>query len=172
MNFLDNIKNILIVGFLALTVGFFAGFYTKGQFFKASEVTALVVARKDTAVGIQDSLIKSAAIDAEVETVKTEVRFITKTVIQRITEKENATPATCPKFAFDLASASLLNSARTGTPADPASVSDEAGKAATDLGIQGFVENDSAIVAQYRELAKDHDALVDYVTSLINKQAQ
>lgn len=172
MNPLANLQNILIAALIALVVGFGAGFYAKGKFVKAAQVDTVVKAQKQTTVGIRDSVKKSNEIDADVKKSNAQVKIITKTVIQRVKEKEDAAPATCPKFNFDFATASLLNSSRTGAAFDPTSISDEEGKAPTDLGIQGFVENDGTIIAQYRELAKDHDALVDYVESLLKKQAE
>lgn len=70
-------------------------------------------------------------------------------------------------FYFDLGTVGLLNAARAGLPTtdalDPSNGGDEALSAPSTVGILAFVENDLAIVRQYHELARRHDALVDYI---------
>lgn len=74
-------------------------------------------------------------------------------------------------YRFDVGTVRLLNAARTGTAVDAAGGSDEASRAASDVGIAKFVDNDLDVVQLYRDLAARHDALVDSVEQHLKEQA-
>jgi hypothetical protein len=132
-------------------------------------------ARSETAESIQESLKTSAATEQEVTASNQQVAAIRKKVAVRVQPKETFNEANlrpvCPAADLDVGTVRLLNSARDGSTLDPASLGDVASQTPSGAGLPELLDNDLEVVQLYRELAVRHDTLVDYVESLIQKQA-
>lgn len=174
---LSNIKNIALATSIALAVGYTAGYYTKGQFTKANLFESVTEARHESAQSIQHSLETSLATEQKVTDSTQQVAVVRKAVAARVQPKIQETSneanlrLSCPDSGLDVGTVRLLNSARDGTAFDPASLGDGASQAPSGIGLPELLDNDLEVVQLYRELAVRHDALVDYVESLIQKQA-
>lgn len=178
MNLLSTIKTALIALAIGLSIGFGVGFYTKGQLFKADQLDRVVTAQHDTAKGIDQSIKQDVVITAKVEASNKKVDVIRKKVAKRIQtqEKQNEITTevgnTCGPLYLDVGTVWLLNDARGYAPPDATAQSDAASQAPSEIGAAEFIDNDLEIIKLYRELGTDHDALVDYVESLVKKQAE
>lgn len=171
---MTNIKNIVLAVALALSVGYCTGYYTKGRFVKADQFEAATEARSETAKDIQQSLEISAVTGQEVAASNQQVAVIRKKVAARVQPKETPNEANLHlvcRDGLDVGTVRLLNSARDGSALDPASSADGASQAASGIGLPELLDNDLEVVGMYRDLAIKHNALVDYVESLIQKQA-
>lgn len=171
---------------LAIAVGFGGGFYTEHKFDQADIVTKVVEARKTDAKDVVKSAQASAAVDgavaasdAQAATVKKEVAA--KPLIIYVKEKPDAQAIvvagqTCPEVPavgyLNVGAVRLLDSARSGAPADPAPISDEESRTASTVTPDEFAANDTEVVKLYKALAKRHDALVDFVDEAVKKQAK
>ena len=170
-------RNIALAISVALLVGYTAGYYAKGQFVKADQYEAVTEARSETAVDIQESLKQSTATEQEVTASTKQVVAIRKTVAARVQPKtqeashEANLRTVCPDSGIDVGTVRLLNSARDGSALDTASLVDGASKAASGIGLPELLDNDLEVVQLYRELAIRHDALVDFVESKLQQQA-
>jgi len=180
-----NLKNIALATAVALTVGFFTGFYVKDKFVKADQIDAAVEARSQSADNIQQSLEQSVATEKKVAASNHQVSEIRKEVQKRIkhtyypakqeTENEVTTEEgkCADSWRLDVGTVRMLNSARTGTDFDPTSISNAESEAPSDIGAAEFIDNDLEVVGLYRELATRHDELVDWVNEkIIKKQAE
>lgn len=173
---LSEIRNAAI----ALLIGLIVGVYVGGKLRDADQVSAAAEAQRQTAKGIAQSIEKSNAVDVAIDKSNHNVETVRKMVSNRITHQEthNETASTeAPRSAdrcewrLDVGTVRLLDSAREGTEPDAAGLGDAESKAPSQVGAAEFVDNDLQIVELYHELAKRHDALVEYVQSLLNKQA-
>lgn len=183
-------KTVLIVGALALTIGFSSGYVVKGKFVAAAQVSEMKKEVKVSANNIVVSNAISAKVEDKVEAITVTATKVKSAAAKRITNQqertaneqfaqesfhqaEHATPAAvCPAFVFDVGTVRLLNAARQGTAVEPTGGSDEALNAASGIGISKLVDNDLDIVRMYHELALRHDALVDAVELKLKEQAQ
>lgn len=172
--FLLDWKNIVMAWIIGFAVGFPAGFYTAGRFVKADQLEAVDQAQRGTAVGIRESLKESAALDRSLDMGAAQNAQIKKLVVRRVKSQKvkHENPVTCSAWTLDVGTVGLLNSARAGTPIDAASLGDEASKAPSSITPADLVENDTEVVGMYHDLAKRHNALVDYVQSKIDEQAK
>ena len=76
-------------------------------------------------------------------------------------------------FFLDNESVRLLNAAREGVPVDsPAGAGYAAGVTFAPVSAWNFIDNDLTVVKRYNDLAEKHNSLVDYVQTLLDKQAQ
>lgn len=175
----DNFKNIALAGALALAIGYCAGYYTKAQFVKADQLDTVTKAQEQTAANIQESLKASTAVEQQVTASNQKVGDIRKEVASRVKQKEKEIVYVEKKVpvpvadvcALDAGTVGLLNDARAGAAANPAGSSDGKSKAAADVEFSEFIDNDLQVVEQYHELATRHNALVDYVQSIVQQQA-
>lgn len=163
----------------ALGIGFAAGFDAKGKFVKADRFDAVVSAQEQTRENIQQSLEKSADIEVRATASSTQVTTIRAAVKRRIEEQAHAeqvaaipgvdqssSGAACA-WTLDVGTVGLLNAARTGADPSAAAGGDAEGKASSGLGPEDLIDNDLQVVEQYRDLAIKHDALVDFVQSIL-----
>lgn len=170
-------RNIALAISVALLVGYSAGYYAKGRFVKADQFESVTEARHESAQNIQHSLETSLATEQKVTDSTQQVAVIRKAVAARVQPKTQETSneanlrPVCPGSGLDVGTVRLLNSARDGSALDPASLGDGASQAPSGIGLPELLDNDLEVVQLYRELAVRHDALVDYVESLIQKQA-
>ena len=180
-----NLKTTALATAIALMVGYFAGYYTKGQFVKADQLDAATDAQHQTAVDIQESLKTSLAVDADVAASNQKVETVRKAVAARIKQKEIKNEANlhgeclslndiCPgcRFSLDVGTVRLLNSARAGTAPDTTGLGDGESETPSEIGEAEFIDNDLQVVQMYHELATKHNALVDWVETQVKKQAK
>lgn len=172
-----NLKNMALAISIALVVGFCTGYTTKAKFVKADQFESVTEARHESAQNIQQSLETSLVTEQKVTDSTTKIAAIRKEVAARVQPKTQETsneanlrPA-CSRDGLDVGTVRLLNSARDGSALDPASLGDGASQAPSGIGLPELLDNDLEVVQLYRELAVRHDALVDFVESIIKKQA-
>lgn len=172
-----NIQNTVIAVVVAAFLGFGGGFYTKAKFMKADQFESVTEARHESAQNVQQSLETSLATEQKVTDSAKQVAAIRKAVAARVQPKiqESSNEANirpvCPDRGIDIGTVRLLNSARDGSAVDAASLVDGASQAPSGIGMPELLDNDLETVKLYRELAVRHDGLVDYVESIIKKQA-
>ena len=177
MSLIGNFKNLVIGIVLALVVGFGCGYYAKGEFAKADTVDAVATARHGTAIGIEQSLTQSHAVESQVTASNLQVTKIQKRVAEHIQKQEEArheenTDSAC-RWTLDDWTVRMLNAARSSAAAPDAAVSgDGTSEGTAPVGKAELIDNDLEVVKLYRELAERHDSLVDYVETLIKKQAE
>jgi hypothetical protein len=182
---MTNIKTLAAAVALSVGVGFCAGYYTKARFAKADQLDAVVESQREVAVDLRDSLKQSVAVEEKITASTQAVQEVRKQVVKRVkppTQKPAEKPDADRPEAFanlrvrddwtlDLGTVWMLDSAREGLPFDPTRLRDGAGEASSDVGVPELIDNDLEVVQQYHELAERHNALVDYVESVIQQQA-
>lgn len=192
MNFswLSSIQNYLIVGAVALAVGFGGGWLERGVHTKAKEVKVLKKELKDSANNIVQShnisqkietqidqgraasaSIKSAVADRLIQQKEREHEAFSKQVARQLDKQDGSLPV-CPDPRLDVGTVRLLNAARQGTAVDTTGSGDAALQAPTSVGIEKLIANDLDIVKMYHELATRHDELVDAVEQKLKDQAK
>lgn len=184
-----NIKNIVLAFLLGLSIGIFGGWHVHGWFVDAHQVEKMVNVRKNDAKEVQKSQNIDKAVTADID-------FSNKTIsdIRKKIKDYAKAPTIVPAQGFDddsrLAPANpgqllvctgdflsrgqlwMLNSARAGTLDSSAIPGDAEGKAPSSVAVTEFIDNDLEVVGIYHELAKRHDALVDYVNGLMKAQRE
>lgn len=98
------------------------------------------------------------ALEEKREQIRTEIKYITKEVVKYVPVTQDA-----PECRLSVGAVGLLNAARTGTNFQPSTYLDAQVKAASDVGLLELSVADIELAEQYRQLAADHDALVEYV---------
>lgn len=170
------VKELSIAIGASLIVGFGTGYYTKAQFDKADQLDAAIQARNNTAIGIKESLIVSADVENKATKSSAINDDIRKVVAAHLKGKTNETSQTNQEHScnsnLDNWTVGMLDAARTGTVVNTTVISDDQSKATSNVTLQEFIDNDLAVVGLYKDLAIRHDTLVDYVNSLIQKQAK
>ena len=178
-----DLKSTLLAAVAVAVFSFGGGYYTHSRFVKADQLDAVAPAQHQTAVNVQQSLTTSVAVEASATASTQQVGAIRKTVAARLKSKETphaqnastplvaSTPGDCV-WTLDTGTVVLLNAARTGAGIGAASVSDDQSQTPSGIDLAAFIDNDLEVVGLYRELATRHDALVDYVTALVNQQAE
>lgn len=184
---LESLKSILCTAAIAAGLGFAVGYDLHSRLTKADKFDAVVSAQEQTRTNVQQSLEQSAAIEVRATASTQQIDGIRKTVAKRIeaqharsanaaavpdaqaAQAADAAPVACVPWTLDVGTVGLLNAARTGADPGPAGGSDAEGEASSGLGPQDLIDNDLQVVQQYRDLAERHDALVDFVHSLIGK---
>lgn len=180
MNFIANIKNILIAAVIALAVGFGIGFYVKSEFVKADQVAAVIEVRREDAVNIiAEQAIDTKVLDQESKNNENAARIsdaIRKTKPVSIptgglhVPKQEVVCSTDPFLSVRLVR--LLNNARTGSPVESAQRTDAEEQAASDVTVSDLADSDVEVARLYRELAGRHDELVDWVSEQVKQQAK
>lgn len=183
-------KTAIIVGSIAVTVGFGGGYYTKTKFMAASETHELKKEAHESAGNILESHSKSAGIESKVAAGNTAANSIKSAAAQRVIKQERAreefakeharqtdkldpaSDAVCPPFVLDVGTVRLLNAARQGSAVESAGGSNEALNAPSSVGVSKLIDNDLEVVKLYNELATRHDALVDAVELKLKEQAE
>lgn len=171
----SNVKNIAIAISLSLILGFCSGFYTSGQFAKASQLEAVTEIQHQSTLEIEKSLTTSLDVEKKVTASNTSVSALRKQAQAHLKESKDDKPSQnhCnandafldPDIVF------LLNSARIGV-VGATSGSDGESKATSGIGIPAFIDNDLEVVGMYHELAERHNALVDWVSEEVEKRTK
>lgn len=176
---MSQLKNTILAALIALVVGVGIGYTARSKFERANKLDAAVKAERQTAKDIQQSLETSAAIDNKTAASSTGVEKIRTVTVERIIQRENeyaeSAQASCHvvnPFLLDVGTVGLLNAARAGEDFDTSRLGDEESLAPSGIALHEFVSNDLEVVKMYHDLAIRHDALVDYVESVINEQAK
>lgn len=182
-------KNLALVAALSTAVGFMVGAWTQKQFMKADQLDAVVESQREVAVDLRDSLKASVAIEERITASTQNVQAVRKEVAKRVvpppapqpqpvaeTTRENLPEAHAnlrPRnhWTLDVGTVWMLDSAREGLPFDATRLRDGASQAPSEVGVTELIDNDLEIVQLYHELAERHNALVDYVESIMEKQA-
>jgi len=168
---------------IAIAFGFGSGMWIDTKLHKASQTSSVVESRHESAANIKNSLLVSSQVDKQVDESNTQVVGIRKAVAQRLNSKErkdvkvvsdsNQSGIYCnATWNLDNGTAWLLNAARTGTPVNAASLIDEESKVASGITADQFIDNDLEVVELYKELAIEHNSLVDWAQTQIDKQAK
>lgn len=160
----------------AFAIGTGVGYYTKGQFVKADHLDAAIEAREVTASNIQESLSISSAVEQKTTASNQRIAIIRKKAVERNKPKETV-DVTLPvqpvrNCNLDHDTVRLLNAARDPAAALPTGNPDAESQAASQVTQSDLIDNDIEVVGLYHELAERHDALVDWVQTQVEKQAQ
>lgn len=174
-------KTAIIVGAIAIVVGFGSGWATKAKFMDAAEVNELRADMRQTAVNVVEAGKQSASIESKVVVANKTSTSIQAAVQKRLTDQKDRTNETqstaeasafqCPAFVLDVGTVRLLNAARQGATVDSAGGSAEALDAPSGIAISKLIDNDLEVVKLYKELAIRHDELVDIVEKKLKEQA-
>lgn len=183
---LDNVKNMAFAAAASLVVGFALGAWTNEQFAKAKKLDAVVESQHEVATDLRDSLSASIAVEEKITASTQNVKEVRKEIAKRVKPPARKPAVETPHeslpeaqanlrprtdWTLDLGTVWMLDSAREGLPFDPTRLRDGAGEAPSDVGVPELIDNDLEVVERYHELAERHNALVDYVESVIQQQA-
>lgn len=151
-------QRVIYAVIFGLVVGFGAGFYTKGEFDKADRLDTVVAQNAETSKAIEDTAKAEVKLEEAREKVRTEIKYVTKEIVKYVPVTQSASDC-----QLSVGAVGLLNSARTGTNFQPSVYSDAQSKAHSGVGLRELSVADIELAEQYRQLAADHDALVEYV---------
>ena len=151
-------QRVIYAVIFGLVVGFGAGFYTKGEFDKADQLDTVVAQNAETDKAIEDSAKAEVKLEEKRERVRTEIKYITKEIVKYVPVTQSASDC-----QLSVGAVGLLNGARTGSDFQPSAYGDAQVKADSGLGLRELSVADIELAEQYRQLAADHDALVEYV---------
>ena len=185
------IKEIIIACAATGMLCFGAGYYTKTQFDQADQFKAVTQTRQTDAKNVQQSVATSASVEASVTALTNNIHRIQNQIATRLKPKEiqnasaqaptvhsnaisdhDAAVAGGNGCTLDVGTVGLLNAARTGSTSDAAAIDNDQSQAPSGIDLAAIIDNDLEVVGLYHELATRHDALVDYVTALVNQQAE
>lgn len=153
-------QRVIYAVIFGLVVGFGAGFYTKGEFDKADRLDTVVAQNAETSKAIEDTAKAEVKLEEAREKVRTEIKYVTKEIVKYVPVTQSASDC-----QLSVGAVGLLNSARTGANFQPSAYSDAQSKAHSGVGLRELSVADIELAEQYRQLAADHDALVEYVES-------
>lgn len=178
-----DIKSTIIAAIVSLFIGFGVGYYTKGKFVQAAVVETMVETKKETGQNITASIDRAVETEEIVRESNQQVETIRKVVAKRFKQQETKQKETVNEAALkppaanagacylDVGTVGMLNAARDGSSVVGAdSDFDAESQAPSDVGVAELVDNDLEIVKLYRELAINHNDLVDQVREHLNKQ--
>lgn len=172
---MNGLKNVLLAAAIALLLGVGTGYKIRGYYEASLRVESAQEARQETAEGIQESIETSRAIEDQADAVKAQVTVVRKIVRERLATKEQAHVQTAPDIhcsgRLDVGTVRLLDAARQGIAPDTAGLGDAESQAPSHVGLPELIDNDLQVVELYHDLATRHDALVDWVETLLKKQA-
>lgn len=153
-------QRVVYAVIFGLVVGFGTGFYTKSEFYKADQLDTVVAQNSETSKAIEDSAKAEVKLEEKRERVRTEIKYITKEIVKYVPTTQGVSDC-----QLSFGAVGLLNGARTGANFQPSAYSDAQVKADSGLGLRELSVADIELAEQYRQLAADHDALVEYVES-------
>jgi len=177
------------VGAIVVALAFGAGFYTKGKFDTAAQVVEVKAAQHQTA----DNVVSAEKVDRtlafEEDAIKAnsndtkrqlDARLVTHTVYvtkecsneTSQTGKAESVVETGADVRLDVATVRLLNDAREGSADRSTAISDGEGAAPSETTLGTLIDNDTEVVRLYHDLAKRHEALINFVDDLVKKQDQ
>lgn len=142
----------------SLVIGFSAGYYTKGEFQKADQSEIVKGQNVEAIEDIQDTAKAEVKLEEAREKVRTEIKYVTKEIVKYVPVTQDVSDC-----QLSVGAVGLLNGARTGANFQPSAYSDAQVKADSGLGLRELSVADIELAEQYRQLAADHDALVEYV---------
>lgn len=171
----SDLRNIALAVALSLSLGFCTGYATKAKFVKADQFESVTEAQHQTAKDIEQSLETSSAVEKQVTDSTNKIAVIRKRVAAHVQPPETSNEAhlrqDCRDVGLDVGTVQLLNAARAGTEAGSTSFGNAEGKTPSGLAMPELLDNDLEVVTLYHELSARHNALVDYVESIIKRQA-
>lgn len=176
----DTIKGALIGIAVGLILGGIAGWVVKDKFFKAEKVEQVQATIKDDGKTVTEAQKKGEKLAKENHLLRSEIDIlrdklkgaIPPTPINSPAEDSNAN---CPAVAsarLTVYAVGLLNRAISPASPDPEGWSDEEKRALEAAGLREVSDKLTEIAGKYRELAKNHDALVDDVADYQKKVEQ
>lgn len=165
-SFVAKFKTAVICGLLALVVGFGSGMYMQHRLHKAGQVDALVTQAQDSQESVNQSNLIATNVEHKQEQARVEYRTQIKEIIKyvpdpsaRVCEDEagNSIATT-----LSVTAVGVLNDAPESADVPTAGISDAEGQALTEVGLRELSLHIEALKAAYKELAINHDALVEY----------
>jgi len=200
MMMLSKVIYWLLALVVSFAVGAIAGWQVKDRYTKAAQLDELAAVREVDIANVADAQAKDLALGKGIQLSRSAVASAKQEVVSYVVKRVKipvrvTVPAECPApvqadkgapeqpvvaqpearlLASDdvlpVGLVRLLNDARSGT-FDPSTLpSDGEGKAPSAVEAQDFIESDFDVVAEYHELAKKHDELVEYVEKLQREQ--
>lgn len=153
-----SVRNLLLALTLGLLVGSVVGVFVAKRIYTSVPISAVQKLKIEVTTSVDETAKAEVALEEKREEVRTQIKYITKEVVKYVPATENT-----PDCRLTVGAVGLLNAARTGTDFQPTAYLDAEIKAATSIGMRELSQADIDLASQYRQLAADHDALVDYV---------
>ncbi len=177
---------------LIVLMSFGSGFYVKGKLDTSAKVKAEIQIANQSAKNVQQSEKQDAQIRTATRTNDAQIATDRTLIAKHLSEqrkyakkqksKEDSSNVQQPQFqvglncndnwTLDNYTFGLLNAARTGASYSAATSSNGEGFASSGVTEAQFIDNDLEIVGMYNDLAKRHNALIDYVQELIKAQTK
>lgn len=172
LSFFKSAKYFLLALIVGIIIGSAVTLYETSVRAKAKQVSVIKEARIDDAKAIDKAFKQDAKLEANKDAIRTQKVYLTKEVIKYVpqTIQDDKSDMACSSPVLNIGAVRLLNAARTGEIVDTTGWVDAEVKAPTEIGLQELSVADTEIATQYRELAKNHDALVDAVTEFRAEQ--
>lgn len=175
LSVLGSSKSLIIAVTFGLIVGYVTGWYQKSesvhkQVEKATKAIRVQDAKQVIEVQKKDNKLDEKKAELEIKKIyitKEVIKYVPKTVIQTVQND-----VACPSPTLSVHAVGLLNEARTGEIADSAGLSDAEKQTSTEIGLQELSVADTELAIMYRELAANHDALVDGVAEYQKQQLE
>lgn len=177
----DTIKGALIGIAVGLVLGGIAGWVVKDKFFKAEKVEQVQATIKDDGKTVTEAQKKGEKLATENHLLRSEIDTLRSKLKDAIpptalnTIPEDPAHANCPPVAsarLTVYAVGLLNRAISPASPDPSGWSDEEKRALEAAGLREVSDKLTEVAGKYRELAKNHDALVEDVADYQKKVQQ
>lgn len=154
---ISQIRNVVLAALFGLIVGVVSSVWLGREIFKERPPDVAAI-HLDTQKHVEEVAKTEVALEEKRDQVRTEIKYITKEIVKYVPATE-----TTPDCSLTLGAVGLLNAARTGSGLQPSIGFDAQGQTSTAIGLRELSMADIKLAEQYRELAADHDALVEYV---------
>lgn len=134
-------KNIVLALLFGLVVGLLSGFYVRGKFYEASQVEAMQEQREDDVRAVKEMQADESELQATIDAVDKRTAAIRESahayrVIYKKADNHAQTQVDCSLAPIGDDLVGLLNSARAGTLADPATGGNAAGEAPAESEVE------------------------------------
>lgn len=155
---LSGAKVALVTAIFSLLAGAGLGLWLGKAIWNSDSISNVAKVRVEVIESNDNTAKAEVALEEKREQIRTEIKYITKEVVKYVPVTQDASDC-----QLSVGAVGLLNAARTGTDFQPSAYLDAQIKAASGIGLLELSVADIELAEQYRQLAADHDALVEYV---------
>ncbi len=177
---------------ISILMGFGSGFYFKSKLDTAAQARAEVKVVKQSAQNVQQSMREDTKLESSVTSENRSISNDRALEAKHLAEQVNSNSerggnvkngiskafslkmgGNCADgWTMDNYTFGLLNSARADAAYSPSDSGDAESTTTSGVTEAQFIDNDLEIVGMYNDLAKRHNALVDYVQELMKTQTK
>ena len=151
-------KTALVAAVVSLALGVGGGLWLGKSIWGSVPISNVATMRVEVIDSNENTAKAEVALEEKRDQIRTEIKYITKEVVKYVPATQDASDC-----QLSVGAVGLLNAARTGTNFQSSAYLDAQIKAASGIGLLELSVADIEIAEQYRQLAADHDALVEYV---------